>query len=74
MSELVPLINVVGEENILFIRIYREGCDYTGDSRSYLYSEKIYTNIKTYDVCNNGTKEELTECVYDILEHVDWIV
>lgn len=36
IEELVPVIEAVGEENILIIRIAREGYTFKGDSRAYL--------------------------------------
>lgn len=35
-EETQPLIDYFGEEALLIIRIHREGCDYSFDSRSYI--------------------------------------
>lgn len=35
-SEIRPLVDFFGKENIILIRIERDGCSYIGDSRSYI--------------------------------------
>ena len=66
MSELVPLIDKFGQENILLIRLHRDGCTFAGDSRAYLYPEKEYPDMYTEDILNNGTEQELFDAVYNV--------
>jgi hypothetical protein len=55
VEELPPLIERVGQDNILLIRIHRDGCTFDGDSRK-LISDGVITN--TFDVYNNGSLED----------------
>lgn len=41
VSELVPIINKVGVENICIIQLTRKGCDFSSDSRRYFYGEMV---------------------------------
>lgn len=36
VEEAIPVLNVVGADNVLLVQIYREGCSFDGDSRNYL--------------------------------------
>lgn len=51
-SEVEPLIEAVGREQILLLRIHREGHDFTGDSRSYI----DLPGVTTIDLVNNGVQ------------------
>lgn len=55
VEELPPLIERVGQDNILLIRIHRDGCTYDGDSRQMI-PDGVITN--TIDVYNNGSLED----------------
>lgn len=65
VEELPPLIERLGQENILLIRVHREGATFEGDSRNYI-PDGVITN--TVDV--NSIYGELTE----YLEEVEVIV
>lgn len=54
-SELPPLIKKLGQENILLLRIHRDGCTFAGDSRNFI-PDGVITN--TVDIQNNGSLEE----------------
>lgn len=44
------------------IRLYRDGCDYLGDSRRYLEDEELKDlGIRVIDVKNDGTIADLRE-------------
>lgn len=60
-EELEPLIEYLGQENILLIRIHREGFTFLGDSRNYI-PDGVITN--TVDIANNGTEQEYFDTVY----------
>jgi hypothetical protein len=55
VEELPPVIEALGQENILLLRIHREGCTFEGDSRTFIPDGVINNTI---DIVNNGTAEE----------------
>ena len=57
-DELQPVIDRVGEDNVLVVRINREGCTFEGDSRNYLDPEMFNNKVKFMDVTNNETEEQ----------------
>lgn len=61
-SELEPTIDKLGKENILAIRIHRDGYDFSGDSRSYI-EDNVVDNI--IDIYNNTTLQGM----FDKVEH-----
>lgn len=63
-EELHPLIERVGQDNILLIRIHRDGCTYDGDSRQMI-PDGIITN--TIDVYNNGSIEDYFKKIESIV-------
>ncbi|AGH31988.1 deoxynucleoside monophosphate kinase [Vibrio phage PWH3a-P1] len=66
-EELQPVIDHVGAENVLVIRLTREGCSFDGDSRDYLTPEMFDGKVQFYQIENNGTEQEfldnVEECV-----------
>lgn len=54
-SEAKPIIKYVGADNILLLKLMRNGCDYNNDSRRDI-SLKGVTTIGYH---NNGTKDDL---------------
>lgn len=54
-DELEPIIQEVGSDNVLVIRLHRDGCSFDSDSRNYLYN----TSCKEVDVYNNSTLHSL---------------
>lgn len=67
-EELQPVIEHVGEENVLVIRIQRESCSFEGDSRDYLTPEMFDDKVQFYQITNNGTEEEFQEGVEELVE------
>jgi hypothetical protein len=61
-SEMKVVERAVGSENMILIRSHREGCDYSGDSRSYVFSN----TIKSHDI-HNVDKEEYERIVVDVV-------
>src|SRR3546814_6064778 len=54
-SDLVdPLEEWVGVENLYMVNLFREGCDFTNDSREY-----VHTNGKMHQVYNDSTLDHL---------------
>jgi hypothetical protein len=64
IDELRPLIKHITQENILLIRVHREGYTFEGDSRRYIPDGVIYN---TYDVDNNGSEQEYFDKVEDVV-------
>lgn len=62
-DELPPLFDYVGNENVLLIRLFREGFNFEGDSRQY-----VSPDVTTVDIFNNGTEEEYKEEVYNTVK------
>lgn len=50
-SEAKPVMNFVGVENCLLVRVLREGTSFQGDSRSHVQ----LNGVRTISVDNNGT-------------------
>lgn len=63
INELYPLIDYLGQDNILLLRIHRKGYTFEGDSRDYI-PDGVITN--TIDIENNGAIQEY----YDKVEAV----
>ena len=57
-SELIPVIEKVGEDNVTVVRLHREGCDFSNDSRNFLTEDMFNANIKFMDITNNGSLDE----------------
>src|SRR3546814_15063132 len=52
--EVDPLEEWVGVENLYMVNLFREGCDFTNDSREY-----VHTNGKMHQVYNDSTLDHL---------------
>lgn len=70
-EELRPIIEKVGEENVLVVRLYREGCTFEGDSRDYLQPEMFDNRVKFQDLENNSTLEDFFVKVENVVG--EWI-
>jgi hypothetical protein len=53
IEELPPLIEQLGQENILLIRVHREGATFEGDSRSYIPDGVITNTVDVNSVYSN---------------------
>jgi len=65
VEEALPVIYEMDPENCVLIRLHRDGCDFSKDSRSYIELEEY--NVAQYDVQNNGTVEECVLSIDSIL-------
>lgn len=63
VAEVIKNLNL-DNDDVVLIRIHREGYTYQNDSRSYISLPDGYTN--THDVYNNGTLEEFYQKIKDI--------
>lgn len=68
-EEVEALGEVIGFENIYIIQIYRDGYNYSNDSRKYIDTEKI-PDQNYISIYNNGTEDEF---LYEISEIVKYI-
>lgn len=66
VEELPPLIERLGQENILLIRVHREGATFEGDSRSYIPDGVITNTVDVNSVY--GFLPEYLEEVEKIVE------
>lgn len=65
VAELQPLIEEVGQENILLVRIHRAGYTFAGDSRNYI-PDGVITN--TVDVENEeGREDDYLDKIFNVV-------
>ena len=58
-EELLPVIDHVGQDNVLVVKIHRKGVDFTGDSRAYLDNKDLGEKpVCMVDVDNDYTLEQ----------------
>lgn len=61
--EAMELINKFSPENVVLIRIHREGCNYTSDSRGYIN----IPHIDNYDIYNHGKLSSYLDAIKDVV-------
>ncbi len=66
LEELEPILL---SHQVVLIRLHREGCTFDGDSGSYLYP----SNVRCFDISNNGSKEDLLVCLKEVVEGLGWL-
>jgi len=66
-EEIQPVIDHVGADNIAIVRIHRDGCDFSNDSRNYLTQDMFEDKITFIDVENNSTLDKFETDVVHIL-------
>ena len=64
-EELPPLIDKIGQDQIILIRVYSDNHSFDGDSRDYIPDGVIHN---THDVYNGGTLEEYLIKIESIVE------
>lgn len=64
-TEVEPLIEEIGQENILLIKVYRQGFTFEGDSRRYVPDGVIDNTIKIF---NDGLEEDFYKKVSKHIE------
>lgn len=57
--EAMPVLDIIGKENALLVRIKRDGKTFAGDSRSYIE----LPGVKMIELENNGTTEDYHKVV-----------
>lgn len=48
-SETESLLKVLGNKNVLLIRVHREGCNFSSDSRSYIKPDCLTLDVKNIE-------------------------
>lgn len=67
--ELFPVIDRVGAENVLIVKILRTGYNFDNDSRNYLDQDKFMRmGVACANVFNDGTLEDFEKSVLNIVE------
>jgi hypothetical protein len=83
IEEIIPLINIIGQKNICIVQLYRTGCNFSSDSRTYidgileddfgfLAGESRLQNqpdvqIRMYRVYNNASVSDFHQIIKKIL-------
>lgn len=63
-EEFDTICDYIGPENVLLVRLHRDGCTFEGDSRSYLW------HSNEIDVFNNGDISEPVSIILDRLSQL----
>lgn len=68
-EEAARVIREVGHKNVRLVQLYREGCDYTGDSRSYI--DLFSWGVRNVNVRNEqGDPSKMFDRVYEIVKEM----
>ena len=68
-EEIQPLVEKFGEDQIIVVRIHRDGCDYSSDSRGP-YEPNWFPNVECIDVYNTRTEQQFYEVLPHALSHI----
>lgn len=75
LSELTPVVNRYGVENVKLVRIHRPGYTFEmyGDSRTYIKDIELPRGMSSYDIDNDGESVEpflhdATKLIIDLIE------
>lgn len=70
-EEAYPIIDYVGVDNVLIIRIHRDGHTFEGDSRRYLMPDDVPDSVAFLDVHNDRSLEDFEERMYtEVLQFI----
>lgn len=67
-DEVYPLIEKIGQDNILLLRLHREGFDFTGDSRRYVPDGVCKNTVDIYNVDELEFYQEVEGVVNDFIQ------
>lgn len=59
-EELAPIVEEVGEDNIIIVKIHKDGCSFEGDSRDWIDIE----GVNSFDVTNYGDESFVEGMLY----------
>ena len=63
-EEIAPIVEEVGEDNIIIVKIHKDGCSFEGDSRDWIDIE----GVKSFDVTNYGDESFVKDMLFLINE------
>lgn len=63
-EEIAPIVEEVGEDNIIIVKIHKEGCSFEGDSRDWIDIE----GVNSFDVTNYGDESFVKDMLFLINE------
>jgi len=66
--ELEPVIDYLGKENVMLVRIFRPECTFKNDSRNYLPLDMFEVGC---DIFNNTSKEDFLD---NVVKSVGWFI
>lgn len=66
-EEAKVIIDALGAENVLLVRLSRAGCNFDGDSRSYWVDEDTF-GAEVLGIANNGTVEGAARPIAEWIE------
>lgn len=69
-DDLGPLVRAAGKDACILLRIYRTGCEFTGDVGDYINPHDVDSaayGLRTVDIHNDGTEDELKAAVLKAL-------
>ena len=69
LEEVEVLLDRYGPAALTLVRMHRSGCTFDGDSRSYLGLSDW--GVKTFDIRNDGTTEQLAFEISNLLHELD---
>ena len=67
VEEVIPLLNAVGLDNVLLVQLFRNGCSFEGDSRSYLPREMFTHSATLYNERLPTAKSDLAHIISKFL-------
>ena len=67
--EIHPLYRIIKPEDILIVRVHRDGYTYEGDSRNYIRQCDVNPLTKVVDLYNNGTQDEYEAKIIDLAKN-----
>lgn len=77
VDELMSVVDKVGEDNVLVVRIHRDGCDFANDSRRYIPdgTVKNIVDIQNHMPMTGDNDKEFEEFKFDVCFWVGlWLV
>ena len=63
-DEARPIVREFGSDNVVLVKIFRDGKTFAGDSRGY-----IDLPVTTFELSNNGSLEQLKQNLQSIIEN-----
>lgn len=68
IEEIAPIYDIINPSDLMIVRIHRPGCNYAGDSRSYLKDEDLHPDTHVFDLYNDGSLDEFHGKILNIAD------